>query len=58
MPATQHAMSATRTCSPEEWDLRCDLAALYRLAARYGMSDLIYNHISARLPGDDHRDCH
>jgi ribulose-5-phosphate 4-epimerase/fuculose-1-phosphate aldolase len=51
---TQHAVSATRACSPEEWALRCDLAALFRLAARFGMSDIIYTHISARLPGDDH----
>jgi ribulose-5-phosphate 4-epimerase/fuculose-1-phosphate aldolase len=35
----------------EEWQIRCDLAALYRLADRYGMSDLIYTHISARVPG-------
>lgn len=34
-----------------EWQVRCDLAALYRLAARYGMSDIIYTHISARVPG-------
>ncbi|WP_404710350.1 class II aldolase/adducin family protein [Sphingomonas sp. MMS24-J13] len=36
---------------PAEWQVRCDLAALYRLADRYGMSDLIYTHISARVPG-------
>ena len=40
--------------SPEEWRLRVDLAACYRLMARYGMTDLIYNHITARLPGPDH----
>jgi ribulose-5-phosphate 4-epimerase/fuculose-1-phosphate aldolase len=45
--------SSAGACSPEEWQLRCDLAALYRLAGRFGMSDLIYTHISARLPGDD-----
>lgn len=40
---------------PEEWALRVDLAACYRLIAHYGMDDLIYNHASARLPGaDDH----
>jgi len=37
----------------EEWQVRCDLAALYRLAARYGMSDIIYTHISARVPGSE-----
>lgn len=40
--------------SPEEWDIRCDLAALYRLVAHYRMTDLIYTHISARLPGKEH----
>jgi ribulose-5-phosphate 4-epimerase/fuculose-1-phosphate aldolase len=37
--------------SPEEWQTRVDLAACYRLIAHYGMSDMIYNHISARVPG-------
>lgn len=41
--------------SPEEWKLRCDLAACYRLVALHGWTDLIFTHISARLPGDDHR---
>ena len=40
--------------SPEEWRVRVDLAACYRLADRYGMSDLIYNHITARVPGPEH----
>ena len=40
--------------SPEEWQLRVDLAAAYRLAALYGWSDLVFTHISARLPGPDH----
>lgn len=41
--------------SDEEWALRCDLAALYRLADLFGMNDLVYTHISARLPDtDDH----
>lgn len=43
------------SCSEEEWELRCDLAALYRLADIFGMSDLIYTHISARLPGAGHQ---
>ncbi|HEY4081192.1 MAG TPA: class II aldolase/adducin family protein [Burkholderiaceae bacterium] len=41
--------------SPEEWQLRCDLAACYRLVALYGWTDLVFTHISARLPGDEHR---
>ena len=40
--------------SPEEWQVRVDLAACYRLVERYGMSDLIYNHITARVPGPEH----
>ncbi|MEB0140471.1 MULTISPECIES: class II aldolase/adducin family protein [unclassified Undibacterium] len=40
--------------SPEEWQLRVDLAACYRLVALYGWSDLVFTHISARLPGDEH----
>ena len=40
--------------SPEEWRARVDLAALYRLVALYGWDDMIYTHISARVPGPDH----
>ena len=40
--------------SPEEWQLRCDLAACYRLVALYGWSDLVFTHISARIPGPEH----
>jgi ribulose-5-phosphate 4-epimerase/fuculose-1-phosphate aldolase len=39
--------------SAEEWQIRCDLAALYRLVAHHRMTDLIFTHISAKLPGDD-----
>ena len=35
----------------QEWDTRVQLAAAYRLAAKFGMTDLIYTHISARVPG-------
>ena len=40
--------------SPEEWQLRLDLAACYRLVAQYGWSDLVFTHISARVPGPEH----
>jgi ribulose-5-phosphate 4-epimerase/fuculose-1-phosphate aldolase len=40
--------------TPEEWAIRCDLAACYRLVALYGWSDLVFTHISAKLPGKDH----
>jgi ribulose-5-phosphate 4-epimerase/fuculose-1-phosphate aldolase len=38
--------------SEAEWSARVDLAAAYRLAELYAMSDLIYTHISARVPGE------
>ena len=40
--------------SEVEWDLRVDLAACYRLVALYRWDDLIFTHISARVPGPDH----
>ena len=40
--------------SKEEWDVRVKLAACYRLVAHYGWDDLVYTHISARVPGPDH----
>jgi ribulose-5-phosphate 4-epimerase/fuculose-1-phosphate aldolase len=39
--------------SPEEWQTRIDLAACYRLVANFGWSDLIFTHISARVPGTE-----
>ncbi len=40
-------------CSAIEWQARVDLAACYRLVAIYGMSDMMANHISARVPDED-----
>ena len=40
--------------SAEEWQLRVELAACYRLVAMYGWSDLVFTHISARVPGPEH----
>jgi ribulose-5-phosphate 4-epimerase/fuculose-1-phosphate aldolase len=40
--------------SPEEWKIRVDLAAAYRLVAYYGWDDLIFTHLSARIPGPEH----
>ncbi|MFI5953634.1 class II aldolase/adducin family protein [Cryptosporangium sp. NPDC051539] len=37
-----------------EWDLRCELAAVYRLVDHFRMTDLIFTHISLRLPGPEH----
>jgi ribulose-5-phosphate 4-epimerase/fuculose-1-phosphate aldolase len=39
--------------SDEEWALRVDLAAAYRLVSRYGWEDLVFTHISARVPGTE-----
>ncbi|BCW88905.1 Methylthioribulose-1-phosphate dehydratase [Alphaproteobacteria bacterium SO-S41] len=40
--------------SPEEWQARVDLAATYRLVHHYGWDDMIFTHISARVPGPEH----
>ena len=41
------------TMSDAEWQARLDLAACYRLAAHYRMTDLIYTHITARMPDEE-----
>lgn len=38
-----------------EWDLRCELAAAYRIFAHWGWDDLVFTHLSVRLPGDEDR---
>jgi ribulose-5-phosphate 4-epimerase/fuculose-1-phosphate aldolase len=40
--------------SAAEWQARVDLAAAYRLVALYGWDDLVFTHISARVPGPEH----
>lgn len=45
--------SVRERVSREEWQIRCDLAAAYQLAALFRWTDLIYTHFSARLPGRD-----
>ena len=40
--------------SAEEWEIRVDLAAAYRMVAYYGWDDLIFTHLSARIPGPEH----
>src|SRR5258705_10987190 len=40
--------------SAAEWQTRVDLAAAYRLVALYGWGDLIFTHLSARVPGPEH----
>ncbi len=48
------ASSVKSQVSAEEWRLRVDLAACYRLVAHYGWDDMIFTHISARVPGAEH----
>jgi ribulose-5-phosphate 4-epimerase/fuculose-1-phosphate aldolase len=45
IPSRQHEIS------PEEWQVRVDLAAAYRLVAHFRWDDLVFTHISARIPG-------
>ena len=40
--------------SEEEWKIRVDLAAAYRLVAHFGWDDIIFTHLSARIPGPEH----
>jgi len=47
--------SVCETVDASEWATRIELAACYRLVALYGMTDLVYNHISARVPGHHDR---
>ncbi|MEM5518302.1 class II aldolase/adducin family protein [Henriciella sp. AS95] len=42
------------SCTEAEWKIRCDLAAAYRLVALFGWDDLVFTHISARVPGPEH----
>ena len=46
--------AALNGVSEAEWKVRVDLAALYRVVAHFRMTDLIYTHISARVPGPEH----
>lgn len=40
--------------SAEEWQVRVDLAACYRLVAHQGWDDLVFTHLTARVPGPEH----
>ena len=50
-PAIKIVKSVREQVSPEEWQVRVDLAACYRLVAMYGYTEMIANHISVRVPG-------
>ena len=49
------ASVAQTDISAAEWQARVDLAAVYRLIAHYGWGDVIYNHSSLRVPGDERK---
>ena len=54
MTATTIAPDLRGRVSPEEWGVRVALAAAYRLVAHFHWDDLIFTHLSARVPGPDH----
>lgn len=54
MTTTAPKKSVREHVSEAEWKMRVDLAAAYRLVAHYGWDDLIFTHISVRVPGTDH----
>lgn len=51
---SHHQTSVRSHVSDAEWEQRVDLAAAYRLTALFGWDDLIFTHISARVPGPEH----
>lgn len=54
LSADLKALDLRRRVSEAEWQLRVDLAACYRLVALHGWDDLVFTHISARVPGPAH----
>jgi len=54
MTTAQKPTSIREQISKEEWETRVDLAAAYRLVAHYGWDDLIFTHLSVRVPGPEH----
>src|SRR2546426_2342742 len=54
MAAVPKPFSVREQVSQEEWQARVDLAAAYRLVALYGWDDLIFTHISTRVPDAEH----
>jgi ribulose-5-phosphate 4-epimerase/fuculose-1-phosphate aldolase len=54
MTKQQSLISVRERVSPEEWQQRVALAAVYRLVAHFHWDDLIFTHLSARVPGPEH----
>jgi ribulose-5-phosphate 4-epimerase/fuculose-1-phosphate aldolase len=50
----ERTVSVRQQVSAAEWAMRVDLAAAYRLVALYGWDDLVFTHVSARVPGPEH----
>ncbi|MFZ2990270.1 class II aldolase/adducin family protein [Ideonella sp.] len=48
-----HTATIPMDCSPQEWQTRVDLAAAYRLVALFHWDDLVFTHLSARVPEED-----
>jgi ribulose-5-phosphate 4-epimerase/fuculose-1-phosphate aldolase len=54
MTKPQSPLGVRNLVTPEEWEQRIALAAAYRLVAHFRWDDLIFTHLSARVPGPDH----
>src|SRR6202521_4051880 len=54
MSTGQSLVNVQKQVSEQEWQVRVDLAAAYRLVAHYGWDDLIFTHLSMRVPGPEH----
>lgn len=54
MHAQLKSLDIRSRVSEQEWAIRCDLAAVYRLVAIFGWDDLIFTHITAKVPGAEH----
>jgi ribulose-5-phosphate 4-epimerase/fuculose-1-phosphate aldolase len=55
MSTAQETATVRKQVSEEEWQARVDLAAAYRLVAHYVWDDLIFTHLSSRVPGSEHQ---
>ena len=51
---TLHDNNPSTRYSEAEWQMRVDLAACYRVADTFGFSDIVWNHITAKVPGSEH----
>lgn len=52
--ANDSGASLRETVGEAEWRLRVELAAAYRLVAHFGWDELVFNHLTARVPGPEH----